>query len=159
VRYNQFDAGSLTLRSHALTYKVDLDINGEANSLAKHSVIATEKAYPWSNGKTRSTFELQRSYIETEDNSKINWPENAQSMYIVENKEEVNPYGEPRGYRIFPNSMATHLPLQKSSNLKNAQSFATHHLYATKHHDNEQHCRPFRVERGTLTTIRRFECP
>lgn len=83
------------------------------------------------------------------------WPDNAQSMYLIVNKNETNKFGEPRGYRIMPGEFldvlgckftyarllgrggGMHLTITNSSNLLNSQSFATHHLYVTKQKDTE----------------------
>ena len=48
---------------------------------------------------------ISRSSIETEDQGKINWPENGAAIYVVMNKEEKNKWGEYPGYRIFPGIM------------------------------------------------------
>lgn len=45
---------------------------------------------------------LDKKYLENEDQSKINYDPNAQTMYIVVNKDSVNKFGEERGYRISP---------------------------------------------------------
>jgi primary-amine oxidase len=43
-----------------------------------------------------------RSFIETEDEGKINWSPNGGTMYAVVNKDAPNKYGELPGYRIVP---------------------------------------------------------
>lgn len=45
---------------------------------------------------------LERSFVENEDEGKINWPENGAGMYVIVNKDEPNQYGEYPGYRILP---------------------------------------------------------
>lgn len=55
--------------------------------------------YPWSGNKTRNTMRLERSFIETEDDGKLNWDFNGQTQVIVVNQNETNQYGEYRGYR------------------------------------------------------------
>lgn len=115
------DGLSGSMHSHALTFKMDLDVIEENNTMAVHSLVPVEQEYPWSAGKKRKTYKLERDCLKTEDEGKINWPSNASKMYIVESTEK-NPYGEPRGYRIFPGSMTSHLPIEESSNLQRAQS-------------------------------------
>lgn len=58
--------------------------------------------YPWSQGQVRNTMKLNRSFIESEDDSKINWSPNAAAMYAVVNKDTPNRMGEYPGYRISP---------------------------------------------------------
>lgn len=43
-----------------------------------------------------------KSFIETEDEGKINWSANGGTMYAVVNKDAKNIYGELPGYRILP---------------------------------------------------------
>jgi primary-amine oxidase len=45
---------------------------------------------------------LNRSFIESEDDGKINWSPNAAAMYSVVNKDTPNRLGEYPGYRISP---------------------------------------------------------
>lgn len=126
------------MHDHCLLFKADIDILGTANSLANHSVVPTKEVYPWSHGVARSTMKLERSYIESEDDGKINWPANAQSMIMVVNQNETNQFGEPRGYRIMPGrGGGMYLTIQDSPDLLKSQSFATHNLYATVRKDSE----------------------
>lgn len=43
-----------------------------------------------------------KSFIDNEDDAKINWSPNGATMYAVVNKDEKNPYGESPGYRVAP---------------------------------------------------------
>ena len=45
---------------------------------------------------------FERSFIETEDDSKLNWDANNAVFYSVVNKDAKNQYGEYRGYKIMP---------------------------------------------------------
>lgn len=63
---------------------------------------------------------------------------NAASMYVVVNKDSINPYGEYRGYRIAPGfGSPIYLTSKNSSVVGKSANFAKHHLYVTKHKDNE----------------------
>ncbi|KAL8276662.1 hypothetical protein RQP46_010930 [Phenoliferia psychrophenolica] len=137
--YQIHDGLSGSMHDHSLNFKIDLDVLGTANTLAVHSVKAVDVLYPWSN-TTRHTMKLERSEIKNEDEGKLNWPANGGGMFVVVNKNETNKYGEPRGYIVKPSrgGAGMHLTIQNSSNLFNSQGFATHALYATKQHDNEQ---------------------
>lgn len=66
-----------------------------------HSVVPAEVKYTWAN-TTRSTMKVERKYLESEDDSKIDYTHNGQTMYIVVNKDSLNKFGEERGYRIAP---------------------------------------------------------
>ncbi|KFA54447.1 hypothetical protein S40293_11440 [Stachybotrys chartarum IBT 40293] len=82
--------------------------------------------------------EIQRSWVNNEDEVKLNWASNSASSYVIVNKDAVNPYGEYRGYKIAPNLGApVYLTVQNSTNAPLAVNFATHNLYATRQKDME----------------------
>jgi primary-amine oxidase len=129
-----------SMHDHCLLFKADIDILGTQNSIANHTIAPVVESYPWSHGATRSSMKLERSYIASEDESMINWSHNAQTMLMVVNTDKPNAFGEPRGYRIQPGrGGGMHLTIKNSSNLLNAQNFATHQLYVTQHKDSEPH--------------------
>lgn len=81
---------------------------------------------------------LNRSFIETEDDSKIDWAPNLATMYAVVNKDTPNKWGEYPGYRVSPGTASTaHLTIVNSTNLKNSARFAEHHLFAVQQKDTE----------------------
>jgi primary-amine oxidase len=126
------------MHDHCLLFKADVDILGTQNSIANHTIVSVAESYPWSHGLVRNTMKLERSYITSENEGKINWSHNAQTMLIVVNTDAPNTFGEPRGYRIMPGrGGGMHLTIQNSSNLLNAQNFATHQLYVTQRKDTE----------------------
>ena len=45
---------------------------------------------------------LERSFIENENQGKINWDSNGGSFYSVVNKATSNGFGEYRGYKMAP---------------------------------------------------------
>ncbi|KAJ7159987.1 copper amine oxidase [Mycena crocata] len=136
--YQVHDALSGSMHDHALTWKVDMDILGTENTFVKHQLIPVEVKYPWAN-KTRSTMHLERVSVQNEDEAKLSWPENASDMFMVENSDKPNKYGEPRGYRIAPSrgGAGMHLTIQESPNLLKSQGFAKYPLYVTKQKDTE----------------------
>ncbi|KAL6364234.1 hypothetical protein LRP88_02151 [Fusarium phalaenopsidis] len=94
--------------------------------------------YPWSDGQPINTMKVNRSYITSEDDSKITWAKNGAAAYAVVNKDKLNSFGEAPGYHIFPNSGSTaHLTVQSSSALGQSANWANHNLYALQHHDTE----------------------
>ncbi|KAJ9639223.1 hypothetical protein H2204_003834 [Knufia peltigerae] len=131
------DTVSGSMHDHVLNYKLDLDIHGTKNSLMKVDVIPTTENYPWAD-EPRNTMKLNKSFIATEDDSKINWAPNLASSYAVVNKDTPNKWGEYPGYRISPGTANTaHLTIINSTNLKNSARFAEHHLYAVQQKDTE----------------------
>ncbi|WRT68622.1 uncharacterized protein IL334_005600 [Kwoniella shivajii] len=136
--YQIHDGLSGSMHDHALNYKVDFDILGEKNTLVKHVIEPIEKKYKWNN-QTRNTMHMVRKEVTSEDEGKMNWSANAQEQVIVVNKDQLNKYGEPRGYKIMPSrgGAGMHLTITNSSNLLNSAGFATHAYYVTKQKDSE----------------------
>ncbi|KAL2216423.1 copper amine oxidase [Thermoascus aurantiacus ATCC 26904] len=127
-----------SMHDHVLNYKLDIDINGTANTLMKTAIVPVSEEYPWSAGQKRNTMKLERSFITNENMSKLMWPENNGAMYTVVNKDAKNKYGEYRGYRIVPSSgNMIHLTVQNSTNLKDSANWASHHFFVTKQKDTE----------------------
>lgn len=126
-----------SLHDHILTYKADFDIvTPNSNSLQVSELKTVNITQPWfpELGEFES-FELDISNMQREQ--QFNWAPNNQKMFVVINKNETNPWGEPRGYRIVPGLSDIHLStLNSPFSLKNAE-FAKSHLAITQHHDNE----------------------
>lgn len=67
----------------------------------------TLNSYPWSDGQSINTMKVNRSYIASEDDGKINWAPNGAASYSVVNKDELNDFGEAPGYSITPSMTPT----------------------------------------------------
>lgn len=126
-----------SMHDHVLNWKVDLDILGTENSVQLMKQTPVTTTYPWSGNKTRNTMKLERSFVENEDNSRMNWDFNAQTQVLVVNQDEKNKYGELRGYRLLPSAGTAHLTVKDSSNLMNAARWAEYDIQVTKRKDTE----------------------
>lgn len=96
-----------TLEPQTANLRCLKDILGTENSVQLMSQKPVTTTYPWSGNKTRNTMRLERSFVETEDDGRLNWDFNAQTQVLVVNQNETNQYGEYRGYRSkfgFPTS-------------------------------------------------------
>ncbi|KAL8639330.1 MAG: hypothetical protein Q9228_003622 [Teloschistes exilis] len=81
---------------------------------------------------------IDRTFLVSEDDGKLNWDANNNVMYSVVNKDAVNPYGEYRSYKIMPaTGNRNHLTIQNSTTLGKSANWATHHLYAVQRKDTE----------------------
>lgn len=133
---HDFLSGSM--HDHVLNFKADFDIAGEKNTIQLMSVVPVTTNYTWSGGKTRNTMKVERSFIESEDESRFNWAANGATQVLVVNQDSPNKYGELRGYRVAPAGGTVHLTVQNSSNLANAAQWAGYDVQVTKQHDHEQ---------------------
>ncbi|KAF1967283.1 amine oxidase catalytic domain-containing protein [Bimuria novae-zelandiae CBS 107.79] len=134
-RIHDFLSGSL--HDHVMTFKADLDVLGEKNSVQKLEIIPATVEYPWSGGRTRHTMKLEKSFVTIEDDASIMWAPNDAAIYSIVNKDSPNKYGEYPGYRVKRSAGATHLTVKDSSNGGNALHYATADLFVTKQKDTE----------------------
>ncbi|KAJ7769348.1 copper amine oxidase [Mycena metata] len=136
--YQVHDALSGSMHDHVLNWKVDIDVLGTANSFVEHKIIPVNVKYPWAN-QTRSTMQLERARIENEAHARLSWPQNGGAMFLVENSDKPNKYGEPRGYKIAPSrgGSGMYLTIQDSPNLLKSAGFAKHAVSITKQKDTE----------------------
>ncbi len=132
---HDFLSGSM--HDHVLNYKADFDILGTDNTVQLMQQVPVAKSYPWSNGKTRNTMTLQRSFVEDEGHSRLDWGLNSDTQVIVINQDAKNKHGEYRGYRVLPYTGLAHLTVQDSSNLANAANWAGYDLQVTRQKDTE----------------------
>jgi primary-amine oxidase len=107
--FNIHDKLSGSLHDHVITFKADFDILGEKNSLQKIDIVPTTEEYVWNNGKKKNTMKAKKSFIENENDGKMNWGTNSGSMIAVVNKDQKNKYGEFPGWRIAPGGFSNQL--------------------------------------------------
>lgn len=125
------------IHDHLLNYKLDLDVNGVANSLYKTEFKPHQRAVPWSNS-TINTMKVERSFIANEDQGRIDWAPNSAASYAVVNRDTPNQYGEYPGFKVYPSTGASiSLTARNSTILGNAGHWTTHPLYVVKRKDSE----------------------
>src|SRR4051812_44038112 len=83
--YKIHDNLSGSMHDHVLNFKADFDIQGTNNTVAVVNQVPVSTTYPRSNGKVRNTMKLEKSYIESEDQSRLFWGANGQTQYSVIN--------------------------------------------------------------------------
>ncbi|KAF1951643.1 amine oxidase catalytic domain-containing protein [Byssothecium circinans] len=132
---HDFLSGSL--HEHVITFKVDLDVLGEKNSIQKVEIVPATVVYPWSEGQAYNTMKLKKSFITSEADSSITWPPNEAASYSIVNKDSPNKYGEYPGYRFKRSAPASHLTAKNSTNAGKAANYATSDFYITKQKDTE----------------------
>ncbi|KAF2871343.1 copper amine oxidase [Massariosphaeria phaeospora] len=125
------------MHDHVLTFKADLDILGEKNSVQKVEFVANTVEYPWAVGQPRNTMKAVKSFITNEADASIDWAYNDAALYSIVNKDTPNKFGEFPGYRVKRSAGATHLTPKDSTLAGNAAHFATSNLYVTRAKDTE----------------------
>ncbi|WVQ80316.1 hypothetical protein IAT38_002421 [Cryptococcus sp. DSM 104549] len=129
-----------SLHDHVINYKVDFDIAGVKNSLTSAMLEIEEIETPWADddwGKSFIQQRINRKKIMTEEESKLEYPKNMEGLYIISNEDELNEWGNPRGYAIHPGASTIHLTNLHAKRTENNVNWAKHSLAVTQRHDNE----------------------
>ncbi|KAH8919795.1 amine oxidase catalytic domain-containing protein [Atractiella rhizophila] len=145
----QFDYGTQimatsmgSLHDHVVNYKIDFDIAGRKNSMQAVYVEMEEKPEPWFMdedwGSTVVQPKIQRRWIDNEDDSRVNWPDNFGGAFLIANKNQTNRWGNPRAYAIHPQTSTIHMTNLKSKRTLKNVNWAKQHVAVTKYHDNER---------------------
>ena len=138
--YRVHDAAATSIHDHVLNFKADMDVAGTANTLMRVGIEPVSKEYPWDDRRTtpRHTMHLVEHSVEQETG--LNWPGNSHEMYVVQNQNATNMWGEKRGYRIAPGTgMGTpsHLTILNSTALRKSAEWASQDLWAVRQKDTE----------------------
>jgi primary-amine oxidase len=138
--YRVHDAAATSIHDHVLNFKADIDVGGTANTLMRIGLEPVSKEYPWDDKAVtpRNTMHLVEYVVEEETG--LNWPSNSRDMYVVQNQNSTNAWGEKRGYRITPGTgMGTppHLSILNSTTLGKSAEWAYQDLWAVRHKDEE----------------------
>ncbi|KAK4808670.1 hypothetical protein QYF61_020159 [Mycteria americana] len=124
-----------TMHLHHIHYKVDLDVNGQLNSLETQDMEYELVKDPWSMQNTIERPYLRRERLEREDEAAF--PLNApMPRYLSFASRKPNKWGHPRSYRIQITSFAgEHLPA--SSPMERSLSWGRYQLAVTQRKEEE----------------------
>ncbi|XP_026720569.1 primary amine oxidase, liver isozyme-like isoform X1 [Athene cunicularia] len=124
-----------TMHLHHIHYKVDLDVNGQVNSLETQDMGYELAKEPWSMQNTIERPYLRRERLEREDEAAF--PLNApMPRYLCFASPFPNKWGHPRSYRIQITSFAgEHLPA--SSPMERSISWGRYQLAVTRRKEEE----------------------
>jgi primary-amine oxidase len=138
--YRVDKAAATAIHDHVLNFKADFDLLGTSNTFFKVGVEPVEIEFGWDDERTRprQTMHLVEEWFEKELG--IDWPKNSGGMFIVRNENEVNKWGEKRGYRIMPGTgvgTPSHLAIKQSTALGRAAGWAMKDLWVVRQKDTE----------------------
>lgn len=127
------------MHDHVLNFKVDIDINGTANTLMRVGIEPTTKSYKWESDRSpRNTMHLTHTPVTTEIG--LDWPPNAREMYILLNTNSSNIWGEHRGYQIRPGlgmGSPIHSTPQNTTVTTKTAAWSTHDVWVLRQQDTE----------------------
>ncbi|KAK2522325.1 amine oxidase [copper-containing] 3-like [Columba livia] len=124
-----------TMHLHHIHYKVDLDVDGQLNSLETQNTAYELVKDPWSMENTMERLYLRRERLEREDEAAfpLNTP---MPRYLSFASAKPNKWGHSRSYRIQINSFAgEHLPV--SSSMERSISWGRYQLAVTRRKEEE----------------------
>ena len=127
-----------TLHTHVMNFKADFDLINPNNTFYKVDIIVENITQPWF--PERGTFEMMRyniTELQTEDEGLLPVPANGQSMYTIANKDALNEWGNPRGYRILPGLSNVVLASKLSPFFLKSAEYAKQPFAIPRHHDTE----------------------
>lgn len=138
--YRIHDAISSSMHDHVINFKADFDVVGTANDFFHAQIKPVSRSYQWDKPEVdlRNTMHLEEHPVGSEMG--IDWPKNGGEMYLVYNRENLNAWGEMRGYRITPGTgMGTppHLTVLNSTTLGDSARWAEKDLWILRRKDTE----------------------
>ncbi|VVA20884.1 PREDICTED: primary amine oxidase [Prunus dulcis] len=94
---------------HFLTYHLDLDVDGEANSFVKNKMVTKRVKDP--NIPRKSYWTVESETAKTESDAKLHLGLKPSDLVVVNPNKRTKP-GNPIGYRLIPGSLAGPLLLE-----------------------------------------------
>ncbi|KAH6879933.1 amine oxidase catalytic domain-containing protein [Coprinopsis sp. MPI-PUGE-AT-0042] len=144
-RIREFSMGSL--HDHVINFKVDLDVAGTNNSVLKTSMKQQEIKLPFFSSEDEEGFDdwgntvtqqvVTRSYLKTEEESRVDYFKNFEGGYAIVNTDELNRWGNPRGYAVHPGMSPVRNTVVGSKRLLNNANWAKYNLAVTQRKDEE----------------------
>ncbi|KAK8079437.1 hypothetical protein PG997_007255 [Apiospora hydei] len=128
-----------TMHTHVMNFKCDFDLVDTKNTFTKTDLVVENITQPWY--PERGVFESMRYNISDlaseAEGRQLPVPANGQSMYTVVNKDHLNAWGQPRGYRILPGLSNVYLPSQNSPFFLKSGQHAKQAFSVSRQHDTE----------------------
>lgn len=119
---------------HLFSFRLDLDIDGVANTVEEVDVVAdpSGERNPWGNAhRARATV------IERESAAARRADGEHGRIWKVVNPGVINAVGQPVGYKLVPHMASPLLAAQPGSAVAKRAAWATNHLWVTAHADDE----------------------
>lgn len=127
-----------TMHTHVMNFKADFDLVDARNTFVRTGLVVENVTQPWY--PERGAFESMRYDVRelaTEAEGLLDSPPNGQAMYTVVNKQQLNAWDEPRGYRVVPGVSNVHLPSPRSPFLLRSGQHAKQAFAVSRQHDTE----------------------
>lgn len=118
---------------HFFNYRLDLDVDGQANSVMEMNV----KALPMDqNNPFGNAIALQETPLRTEISAVRDLDMKHSREWMIVSADKKNSLGAAPGYMLMPGSNSIFLPVE-GANIRQKAGFATHHVWVTKYQPQE----------------------
>jgi len=135
-RVRDFTMG--TIHDHILHYKLDLDVEGTANTFERAEAVVEQINQPWFADRPHYQKRLVRTFIENENNSAIKYDFNRPSWWYIVNRDVQNAWGINKSLRVSATSMLKNIVVEAGDPITSATvSWSRYQFAVTKYHDNE----------------------
>lgn len=118
---------------HFFSYRIDLDVDGQNNSLMVHRLV--EKELP-ADGPRKSIWVAEPFIAAKERDAMMDIHLDKPTMWLFVNPNVRGPLGHPTGYEIMPGMTAASL-LNPEDGVQKAGAFSAHQLWVTPYRPGE----------------------
>jgi primary-amine oxidase len=120
---------------HFFNVRLDLDLDGPANSVYQIDVVPGERGdhNPFGNA-----FQTKATLLESEQQAQANLSIETARTWKIVNPNVLNAVGEPVGYKFFPGDNCFPFAFKHAWWRKRA-GFVDHHVWVTPFNDHERH--------------------
>jgi primary-amine oxidase len=118
---------------HFFNYRLDFDVDGQANSVMEMNV----KALPMDkNNPLGNAIAVEETTLAKETAAVRDMDMKHSREWMIVSVDKKNALGGAPGYMLMPGGNSTFFPVE-GSNIRQKAEFATHHLWATKYKSGE----------------------
>jgi primary-amine oxidase len=120
---------------HFFNVRLDLDLDGAANTIYQHDVVADEpgQANPFNNA-----FQIKATRLEREKQARANLCVETARTWKIVNEHVKNAVGEPVGYKFFPGDNSVPFA-SRDAWWRRRAGFVNHHVWVTPYREEEKH--------------------
>jgi primary-amine oxidase len=120
---------------HFFNVRLDLDLDGTANTVYQHDVVADE---PGAANPFNNAFHVQATRLEREKQSRANLCVETARTWKIVNEHVKNAVGDPVGYKFFPGDNSVPYASREAWWRRRA-GFVNHHVWITPYREEEKH--------------------
>uniref|UniRef100_A0A0B6ZXL0 Amine oxidase n=1 Tax=Arion vulgaris TaxID=1028688 RepID=A0A0B6ZXL0_9EUPU len=128
-----------SIHHHLINYKIDLDIQGQANRYETLDFVVDERPWPWyrTGKETFQQISFKHNLKHTERDAVLFYNFSTPKYHIVYNDKVKNKFGTSKAYRIASTGFTKQILSDNSEVLKSRQ-WSKYQMLVTRRHDVEE---------------------